>query len=78
MEKTASESVGKPPVGSNWEYRVRNTETGQLCEAGEVGEVEILSSMRMQNYWTKRDEKPVSWIKMGDLGQVTNLTRQRI
>ena len=68
MKKTATESVGKPPIGSQWECRIRNTETGKLCFADEIGEIEVLSTMRMQNYWSNKNEKSVRWLKMGDLG----------
>lgn len=66
----AIKSVGKPAIGSNWRVRIRHLETGQLCHDGEEGEVEVYSTSRMVNYWHCREEPPIGWFKMGDLGHL--------
>ena len=59
-----------PSPGSNWEYRIRDLETGEICNTGEHGEIEIKSSLRMFNYWHERHLPAMEWMKMGDIGYV--------
>ena len=36
----------------------------RYCELDEEGEIEVLSPLRMQNYWHNRDQPPMGWVRI--------------
>ena len=63
LEKT----VGKPPSSHDVRYRIRHMTEDRYCELEEEGEIEVLSPLRMQNYWHNRDQPPMGWVRIKNL-----------
>ena len=59
-QELLAKTVGKPPV--NMPYRIRHMTVDRLCQPEEEGEIEVLSPLRMENYWHNRKEDPIGWV----------------
>ena len=47
---------------SSRSYRIRHLAEDRLCQPEEEGEIEVLSPLRMENYWHNRNENPIGWV----------------
>jgi len=68
-EEARFEASGHPGIG--YESRIVNPETGQLCEVGEEGELQVRGRYLMQGYYRKPEETAATytadgWFKTGD------------
>ena len=59
-QELLAKTVGKPPV--NMPYRIRHLTEDRLCQPEEEGEIEVLSPLRMENYWHDRNKEPIGWV----------------
>lgn len=59
-QELLAKTVGKPPV--NMPYRIRHMTEDRLCQPEEEGEIEVLSPLRMENYWHDRNREPIGWV----------------
>ena len=53
-------------------FQIRHQTEDRLCVPGEIGNIHILSPMRIHNYWHQRHLEPIQWVDMGDLGYLDN------
>lgn len=66
---------GGRPVGAAVDVRVRNPETGTLCQVGEPGEIELRGAARFALYHaddaaTRRTIDAEGYVRTGDLGRL--------